>query len=394
MPPTTSARNSLRRGHGCIQCRSRRVKCGNEQPRCSHCMKRHIVCHYMPSWQYLRSTSTQNRAPMDSLPSISVLTCVAQSQSQMSPTGPSVAKDNLNVHDLELMMQWCTKTYRSISHNSNVESIWQTAIPREAMQHPALMHSILALSALHLASSTGGSMHERYIKTAKTHKDLALLGFKETFTNIDQSNCDAAFALSSLLTISSLAFPLIAGQSQTNTALDDLCQAFQVARNSMNVLAQIADKVRSGELKPLLEKDECGPKMPDTSRLAIMSLSMTNSQLANRNPKHERETFEATIGQLGESLEKLVQGEEASIVAFQWMYHIPPRFIDLVHERHPFALVILAHYAVVLHFMRSRWWMGEWGTRIIQQIGRLLDFQWQQSISWVLDATGCYIPPT
>lgn len=26
MPPTISARNSLHRGHGCIQCRSRRVK--------------------------------------------------------------------------------------------------------------------------------------------------------------------------------------------------------------------------------------------------------------------------------------------------------------------------------------------------------------------------------
>ncbi|KAF4167254.1 hypothetical protein CNMCM6936_005504 [Aspergillus lentulus] len=331
---------------------------------------------------------------MDSLPSIPVLTCVAKSQSQMSPTCRNGAKDNLNVHDLELMMQWCTKTYRSMSHNSDVESIWQTVIPREAMQHPALMHGILALSALHLASSTGGSMHERYIKTAKTHKDMALSNFKETFTNIDHSNCNAAFALCSLTTISSLAFPLIAGHGQTNTALDDLCQAFQVARNFMNVLAQIADQVKSGELKPLLEKDECGPKMPDTSRLAIMSLSMTNSQLANRNPKHEREMFEATIRQLGETLEKLAQGREASIVAFQWMYHIPPRFIDLVHERYPFALVILAHYAVVLHFMRSRWWMGEWGARIIQQIGRLLDSQWQQSISWVLDATGCHIPPT
>ncbi|EAL87908.1 conserved hypothetical protein [Aspergillus fumigatus Af293] len=357
-------------------------------------MKRHILCHYMPSWKYSRSTSTQNRSSMKTLPSISVLTCVAQSQSQMSPTGPNGAKDNLNVHDLELMMQWCTKTYRSLSHSSNVESIWQTVIPREAMRHPALMHGILALSALHLASSTGGSMYERYIKTAEAHKDLALSGFRKRFTNIDHSNCDAAFALCSLTTISSLAFPLIAGQGQTNTALDDICVAFQVARNSMNVLVQIADQVKSGELKPLLEEDEGGPKMPDTSRLAIMSLSMTNSQLVNRNPKHEREMFEATIRQLGQSLEKLAQGREASIVAFQWMHHIPPRFMDLVHERHPFALVILAHYAVVLHFMRSRWWMGDWGARIIQQVGQLLDSQWRQSISWVLDATGCYIAPT
>ncbi|EAW08520.1 uncharacterized protein ACLA_032550 [Aspergillus clavatus NRRL 1] len=318
---------------------------------------------------------------------------ISPPQSQMSPSADAV-QDNLNVQDLELMVQWCTNTYRSISYNTEVESVWQTAVTREAMKHPALMHGILALSALHLATMTGGSVTERYSKMATMHQDLALGGFKESFGDLNQSNCKAAFALCSLMTICSLAFPLAADKSDKRTSLEDLCEAFRVAKNSMNVLADIVDLVENSELRPLLGKDDSGPKMPDTSRLAIMSLAMTNSRLATRDPSHEKEIYESTIAQLGESLEKLAQGREATVVAFQWMYHIPSTFLDLVRERRPFALVILAHYAVILHFMRSRWWIGEWGSPVIQQIGQHLDSQWQQSISWVVDATGCYIPST
>ena len=77
------------------------------------------------------------------------------------------------------MMQWCTTTYRSVSRNSTVEGIWQGVVPREAMRHPFLMHGILALSALHLASSTSsttGASKEEYLRTAKSHQQQAVAG--------------------------------------------------------------------------------------------------------------------------------------------------------------------------------------------------------------------------
>jgi hypothetical protein len=36
--------------------------------------------------------------------------------------------------------------------------------------------------------------------------------------------------------------------------------------------------------------------------------------------------------------------------------------------------------------------MGDWGTRILREIGELLEPEWRELISWPIDATGCFIP--
>jgi hypothetical protein len=85
-------------------------------------------------------------------------------------------------------------------------------------------------------------------------------------------------------------------------------------------------------------------------------------------------------------------GGEPTDFAFCWAYRIPVRFQDLIRERQPFALVVLAHYAVVLHHLHESWWMGSWGTRILNEIVDYLDPEWRELISWPIDATGCLVP--
>ncbi|PYH49917.1 uncharacterized protein BP01DRAFT_370534 [Aspergillus saccharolyticus JOP 1030-1] len=318
------------------------------------------------------------------------------------PISPCSPPGELNIKDLELMMQWCTTTYLSVSRNSTVEGIWQGVVPREAMRHPFLMHGILALSALHLASSpsstttNSGTTKEDYMRTAKSHQQQAVAGLAKVAEHLDRSNCNAAFALSSIMVVFAFAFqgnPSSTTTTRQSNALDALMDIFQFTRGSIDVQGDIINWVADGEFSPLLDYDNSQPKMPDTSRLAIMSLSRRNMDLANKDPKHEKDVYDATIQQLGFSLDKLARGGETMIIAFQWMFRIPPRYVELVRERQPFALAILAHYAVIIHSLRAHWWIGEWGTRLIRDIGLHLDTSWRESISWVIDATGCYIPP-
>lgn len=150
--------------------------------------------------------------------------------------------------------------------------------------------------------------------------------------------------------------------------------------------------VARSELRPLVECDASCPRMPHTSGLAIMALQRINATLATQSTRHETDVFERTIGSLSRSLDKLARGGELMITAFEWIFQIPPRFIDLLRARHPFSLAIVAPYAVIIHLLRRHWWVGDWGERMIQAVGRHLDAEWRKSISWVLDATGCYIP--
>ncbi|KKK13260.1 hypothetical protein AOCH_007479 [Aspergillus ochraceoroseus] len=309
-----------------------------------------------------------------------------------SPTARPPARE-LNIQDLELMMQWCTTTYRSVSRNSTVECIWQAVVPREAMRHPFLMHGILALSALHLAVTDNADIKDHYIRTSKDHRNQALLGLTKVSGKSKPSHCNATFTLSNILMIFSFALPEIMEPSPNRCVLDELHQVFQSTRESIDMLVNIIDSVGNGELRPLLQHDTSHPRMPDTSRLAIMSLARLNANLARQDAHHEKDLYDATIKQLGYSLDKVSQGGETMIVAFQWIFHVPSQYIELFRQREPFALVILAHYAVIIHSLRGHWWMGEWGARLIQEIGQCLDTNWRNSLSWVLDATGCYIPP-
>ncbi|KAE8140770.1 hypothetical protein BDV38DRAFT_268907 [Aspergillus pseudotamarii] len=299
----------------------------------------------------------------------------------------------LNMEELELMVQWCTATYRSISRDDTVDWIWRVVVPREAMHYPFLMHGILALSALHLAFNNSGTTKESYLMIARSYRSQARVGLEKVKGKLNDSNSNAVFALYHISIVSAFALPLTIEPHQDQTPLDELCEVFRLTKALGDSIPAIIDRVKIGEMKELVESSDPPPRMPDTSRLAIMALNRMNAALARQDPEHESDVYSPTIKYLGESLDKLARGGEIMIVAFQWIFQIPPRFIDLLRERQPFALIVVGHFAVILHSLREHWWMGEWGARLIRQVGQQLDTESKQSMDWVLDATGCYIPP-
>ncbi|KAL2868760.1 uncharacterized protein BJX67DRAFT_36539 [Aspergillus lucknowensis] len=399
MPSRRSYKATSR--HGCLECRGRRIKCGKEQPECASCHNRNLMCKYQQpasvplAWPKVKSRSSTPSLPPPAKASTSVVdpTFLAQYQDLMEPSALRSPSGELNIQDLELMTQWCTATYRSVSRNTTVECIWQAVVPREAMRHPFLLHGILALSALHLAATSNGDKREQYIRTSRAHKSQASLGLSRIAAMLKPSHCNAVFTLSNIMMIYSFALPEIVGQSPGRSALEDLYKVFVSTRESVDILANIIDGVGKGELKPLLQCDKAQPKMPDTSRLAIMSLTQLNANLARQDPCHDKEVYDTTIKHLGHSLDKVSRGGETMIIAFQWIFQVPSRYMELYRQREPFALVVLAHYVVIIHLLRRHWWMGEWSARLIQDIGQRLDANWRKSITWVLDATGYYIPP-
>lgn len=303
--------------------------------------------------------------------------------------------NQLNINDLELIMHWCSTTYRSVSRDSTVEGIWQKTVPQEAIQHPFLMHGLLALSSLDRASGCNGGIREERVRIAQQHHARAMAGLsgvRRLENRLSLSTCNAMFALACVMVYYDLALPLLIEPAQNHSALDELCHVLEQIRASIVVMVEVIDRVREGELRSLIREDEVRPTMPDTSRLAIQSLRRLNGILSAQDTQHETDIYESTIQHLSAALERLAEGGEPTIIAIRWIWFIPSRFIELVRFRRPFSLVILAHFAVIMHSLRGHWWMGEWGVRVLEVTGQSLDAEWRQSISWVIDATGCHIP--
>ena len=307
-------------------------------------------------------------------------------------------EDTLPLQDVELMVQWCTATYRSMARDHAAEALWQTAIPQLSLQFSPLRHGLLALSALHVArTSTSPKRKWRFLVSAREHQSQALRGVHlEGTSNPTDSQCNANFALCCVLLVFSFAYCLIddveaESDDQPNT-LDEFLEVFQLTRWLVGAMMLNMNRIVAGELYPLVRPGEARPRMPNMSRLVVLSLRRQNEIEARQHATHETEVYNQAIEHLSISLEQLINGCEPKDYAFCWIYRVPARFVELVCEREPFALVLLAHYVVILHHLKDSWWMGDWGTRIFKVIVECLEPEWHQLISWPADAMGYFLP--
>jgi hypothetical protein len=64
---------------------------------------------------------------------------------------------------------------------------------------------------------------------------------------------------------------------------------------------------------------------------------------------------------------------------------VPDKFVEKLRDRDPLALVILANYAVFLHWWRSSIWIGGWGKEIVDAVKHAVDAEWHVYIEWAIE---------
>lgn len=324
---------------------------------------------------------------------------VSKSEEDQKPPAalPLDMNETLHPDDMELMMYWCTTTYRSMARDKVSEPLWQTVIPQLSLRHPPLRHGLLAFSALQLAgASANPSRKRRLLVAAREHQSQALEWIRfDGMENLTTAQCNATFALCSVLLAFSFAYcvvdnDVLGDDGQLFDTLDEFLEIFELTRWLVSAMMMTIDCVSAGDLHPLVQPETTRPTMPDTSRLVVLALLRQNEVEAERDPTHEKEVYDQAIEHLRAALEHLNNGGEPRDFAFCWAFRIPLRYQDLLREREPFALVVLAHYAVILHRLRESWWMGNWGMRILKEVDNNLESEYRRLISWPIDATGGY----
>ncbi|KAJ5372996.1 Protein of unknown function DUF3468 [Penicillium concentricum] len=376
---------------------------------CVHCLDRNMLSQYPPRplltrldskhGSFASSTSMSSSSPItmtESSPSRSNL----QPQHDHPTTCLSThIEETFDLKDLELMMHWCTTTYKSMAGDPASEQIWQTTIPQLSLRYPALRQGILALSALHLASTSTSSQRWRYLDTARLHQAQALAGLRiESDEGAPEAESQATFALCCIMIVFTFGFCQIDSENDSDEerpdVLDEFFEVFQLTRWLVSIMVTSKEHITADELNPLFHPEDPPPTMPNMSRLVILSLQRQNDMEAIQDATHETDVYDSAIEHLSQALEQLMKGGEPKVFSFCWSFRIPAEFLELLEARRPFALVVLAHYTVILHHLRGSWWMGDWGNMILQEIGDLLDPEWRELIGWPIDATGCFLPRT
>ena len=292
----------------------------------------------------------------------------------------------LQMEDLELLHHFTTETCFTLSDRPSSHELWRLNAPQVAFRHDCLMRGILAISALHL-SWLRPDKKEHFTHVAVRQQDAALSSFRSIMSSMDESNCDAFFGLSSLIVVYGFAAPKASDSlGLFSYSGDDSDEWLPLIRGVNSILLNVWPFIKQGRLSGLLHDHQ--QESPQTDLPAILKEQLTNLSSLCENASVDAEaisTYKQALDFLRTCFIRMNNRPlyecEVSI-AFLWPVMVPQDYISLLNLKKPEALIILAHYCIILHHLDYYWWMKGWAMHIIENIQHELDESLRFWIQW------------
>ncbi|OTA63107.1 hypothetical protein K449DRAFT_414151 [Hypoxylon sp. EC38] len=397
---TTKKRRSHKKSRaGCQSCKMRKVKCDEVKPICGSCTRFSLPCYFpfLPpeptrehdnpffrpkrgrprrDWASLTNTSTRNTERRLSE------TATSSSASFEDPRA-------LNVDDLELIYHFTRDDSLSLGNGE----AWRDEVIRLGFEHNYVLHLVLALSALHLATLRP-SQSTKYEELADSHSALGLRLVTDLLPNLNRDNCHALYFATSLVCFVTL------GKRSTRGHLLIMADGWEVAwwnmfRGVRYVIETVGIENVLDAVKPLpVNVEEQREEQPGSrvvhweepiSKIAdlISQTSHPDTKLYQKVLTDLSRCFCETYG-TAESPTGSLNGRFEVVIG--WLYRMEDDFAARLKERQPISLIILAHFAVLFHSLEYVWCLKGWASHILASIRDTLDADYVFWLDWPAEA--------
>jgi hypothetical protein len=386
------------------------MQCDERKPSCANCDRNSLQC----SLEFLTPMTSLSRGKFVNY---SLHTAPVTPSKQLYPFMPSptpgLSSSPFDVQTTELLHHYTTIAYISLSGNRK-PSVWRVAMPQMGLAHPFLLSGILAISALHLSTILPHRKQELQ-NFAIAQESAALPSFRESIRNPNAETIHAIFAFAGSVVYYIMASPevLPAGQTVDRCRLPSRDDAhphwFQTMRGLMALLAKHWAELAKGPFGPLLDGDP-GPNYasdnPDDEQLAKLeglfsASSLLSCPLLPPSPDFGS-SFPSLIPQEERKLELLREAltelRRVSALphspnrtlcvktsAYMWPGSVSQDFVELIYERDPRALVLLAHYCILLKRNNHVWYLRGLGAGLLENIWQALGEDWRPWIQWAME---------
>ena len=369
-------------------------QCDEDRPSCGACRKRRLPCSITfltPSTPSSMLLQKRRRRKLEE----TNLTSLPPSFSPRSFQPSFMDSDSL-----ELLHHYTSATCLIISR-SRRSDIWQEAVPRMALKHSFLMDGILSLSALHL-SRVQPNRTEKLTVLALAHQQRAFPSFqKHMLQGFSNDTCHAVFSFSGLV----IPF-ILASESSPKTSTsripsleDGSPHWFHAMRGLMVLLRDHWSTLSQGPYAPLLVETSvpvCFADNPNDSHLADIQQLISSSD--KFSDPQEAVACQKALDQLRRGLSlpyahkggRHTWGFKAAFVS--WPGLVPPEYVRLLHDRHPIALIILAHYGVLIKKIEMIWYLKGLGQSLLSSIHEFLSEKWRPWLVWPMGQPACHAP--
>ncbi|TQN72791.1 Sterol uptake control protein 2 [Colletotrichum shisoi] len=399
----TGAAVVSRRSHpksrtGCRTCKTRKIKYDEHKPSCRNCIKHAVPCDFLQSQRH--SSSSIPRSP-DSAPSSggadNGYNFGGGLGGGFGSRGDGVDDLSLNLIDLELMHNFTTFAFNTLSTDPVVRQMWKVPVVRLALECDYVMRALLSVSALHLAHNRP-EKRDFFISRALTYHQMASRTAMGLMGSLDADNCEKLYLFSVLTIFFALACPrkssdsLIMGESSFPDWMFLL-------RGTRSILKVLQPQVYTGALLPMFNHGrERFMHSRDESKIQPELLSDLQ-RLVNKTCADPvlLPVYNHAIDELRCTLSIFLWdgGRGMDITdAFLWKYLMAEDFLPLLKSpgETQEAVAIFSHFCILLKRLENEWWLQGWATHLISRAWDMLDQDHRLWIQWPIEELG-WVPP-
>jgi hypothetical protein len=267
--------------------------------------------------------------------------------------------------------------------------VWRDFIPQMAISTEFLMQGMLAVSAVHLAHLQPQRRLE-LLRRASISEHAALPAFRKAVSVQDQKTVHAALAFGGFVVQYVLA--LSKNEPGKIPKLGDSAPHwFHLIRGLVKLTISTWPSLMGGPFRPLLTY-RTYPVIPEDNPEDIHLAQLYNMLGESVPSSHVDEEALATCRVALDELRRVAATPytarsplDAMAVVYIWPGTVQEDYIMLLHQRRPEALVILAHYCVLLKKIDSCWYTGGIGRNLLAACEMTLGTEWAPWIQWAVD---------
>ncbi|KAK4145457.1 uncharacterized protein C8A04DRAFT_35735 [Dichotomopilus funicola] len=460
MPPRRSHKKSR---SGCRRCKSRKIKCDEVHPRCGNCVKHGVQCDFENPEVLveLQTAAANSESPSTPASTISARSPIARASRPApgflnvaplyrAPATQAVSQTTPPGHrllELRLMHQYTIMTCKSLTFTAPVtEDIWKITVPNLAFggsQH--LADAILAVAALHLRSLRPND--KELIRASHAYMAASLAEYSSALTKgISHENAESLFLTSTLIAFQSTATRVFMkdevsvgaghdGDAEAGRRRDHPSGCYSIPfswfHSFQGVKAITAASWQYLRASPVatevinsqavLQLDfTAGPKtffghLLDGLEEELATMSGAPSPSSPSSPPSYPTADPSFTPASPELITSTRQAYQHAVAVLNWAHKIPHkgaplafpatvsrRFIELLEERRPRALAILACFFALLKSLDSIWWLQGMARREVLGVVSLFnsDFfgpdayrTWWPHLEWAM-RIALYEPPS
>ncbi|KAE8377971.1 hypothetical protein BDV26DRAFT_262479 [Aspergillus bertholletiae] len=383
-----------------------RLQCDEKRPSCTNCVNHSIECDFSvftptsPSPSPPAASSTRQRYRFRQS-KYQTLTSSEPSEGNQNPGGSSVAVQcNLSANssaaggisfaDLELFHHYLISTYRTLRDDAfDPCSVWSIHVPQWGISFPSILHLMLALSALHLGHQKPDLRHQ-YVMQANDHFTFGVRSVTTVLSQLNSENCQMIYMSAVMICLVYFGNGPRPGEYLVFSS-QGKAEWLVLMRGVRSILASNHDEIFSGILEPQPD-DSIQSVCPDLEgelRQHRERIDELKTLIEMQAVGSEKGLYLGAVGSLPGTFEEVYKMRSAGKVAISflpmvigWIYRLPEPFIVLLEEKDPFALVILAHWSILLTYMKSSWLFIGWDEHVIKGIRASLKSEFHDWISW------------